>query len=83
MENNDLLIEARKYGFIQDQQVWLQPFMNYPARQVGDVKESEDDSLVYFARRYGMFQEKVNNLLERIATSENKGSFLMKVLHMK
>jgi hypothetical protein len=83
MEHNDLLEEAKTYGFTQDQQVWLKPFMNYPARQVGDVKESEDDSLVYFAKRYGMFQEKVNSLLERIATSENKGSFLMKVLHMK
>ncbi|MFD1188811.1 DUF349 domain-containing protein [Pontibacter rugosus] len=83
MENNDLLEQAKKYGFVQDQQVWLKPFMNYPARQVGDVKESEDDSLVYFAKRFEMFQEKVNGLLERIATSENKGSFLMKVLHMK
>ncbi|NEM96140.1 DUF349 domain-containing protein [Pontibacter burrus] len=83
MENNDLLEEAMKYGFIQDQQVWLKPFMNYPARQVGDVKESENDSLIYFAKRFSMFREKVNTLLERIATSENKGSFLMKVLHMK
>ena len=83
MENNNLLEEAKKYGFIQDQQVWLKPFMNYPARQVGEVKESEDDSLVYFAKRFEMFSEKVHNLLQRIDTSENKGSFLMKVLHMK
>ncbi|WP_162055323.1 DUF349 domain-containing protein [Pontibacter pamirensis] len=83
MENNDLLEEAKKYGFIQDQQVWLKPFMNYPARQVGEVKESEDDSLVYFSKRFEMFQDKVKNLLDRIDTSENKGSFLMKVLHMK
>ncbi|MCC9136557.1 DUF349 domain-containing protein [Pontibacter silvestris] len=83
MENNDLLEEAKKYGFIQEQQVWLKSFMSYPARQVGEVKESEDDSMVYFAKRFEMFQDKVNNLLERIATSDNKGSFLMKVLHMK
>lgn len=83
MENNDLLKEAKTYGFIQDQQVWLKPFMNYPARKVGEVKESEDDSLLYFAKRFEMFREKVNNLLERVATSENKGSFLMKVLHLK
>ncbi|TXK52806.1 DUF349 domain-containing protein [Pontibacter qinzhouensis] len=83
MENNELLETARNYGFIQDQQVWLKPFMKYPARQVGDVKESEDDSLIYFAKRFEMFQEKVSSLLQRIDTSENKGSFLMKVLHMK
>lgn len=63
--------------------MWLKPFMNYPARQVGLVKESEDDSLVYFAKRFELFREKVNTLLERIATSDNKGSFLMKVLHLK
>ncbi len=83
MENNDLLKEAKEFGFIQEQQVWLKPFMNYPARKVGEVKESEDDSLVYFAKRFTMFRDKVNALLERIATSENKGSFMMKVLHMK
>ena len=84
MENNDLLlIEAQKYGFTQDQQVWLKAFMNYPARQVGEVKESENDSLIYFAKRFEMFQDKVKSLLERIETSENKGSFLMKVLHLK
>ncbi|WP_299761062.1 DUF349 domain-containing protein [uncultured Pontibacter sp.] len=83
MENNNLLEEAKKFGFTQDQQVWLKPFMTYPARQVGEVKESEDDSLVYFAKRFEMFSEKVNNLLQRIETSDNKGSFLMKVLHMK
>ncbi|WP_114777352.1 DUF349 domain-containing protein [Botryobacter ruber] len=84
MENHDLLLkEAQQYGFTQDQQVWLKAFMNYPARQVGEVKESENDSLVYFAKRFEMFQDKVKNLLERIETSENKGSFLMKVLHLK
>lgn len=83
MENNNLLEEAKKFGFTQDQQVWLKPFMTYPARQVGDVKESEEDSLVYFAKRFEMFRDKVNNLLQRIETSDNKGSFLMKVLHMK
>lgn len=78
-----MLEEAKKYGFIQDNQVWLKPFMNYPARQVGLVKEVEEDSLVYFAHRFGMFREKVENLIKRIEESENKGSFLMKVMHMK
>ncbi|QMU30216.1 DUF349 domain-containing protein [Adhaeribacter radiodurans] len=83
MENKDLLEEAKKYGFIQDNQVWLKPFMNFPARQVGEVKEVEDESLQYFAFRFQTFQEKVNALIDKIATSENKGSFLMKVLHLK
>ncbi len=35
MENKEYLEEARQYGYIQDNEVWLKPFMNYPARKVG------------------------------------------------
>src|SRR5688572_5727110 len=83
MENKDLLEVAKTYGFIQDKEVWLKPFMNFPARKVGEVKDVEDESLQYFAHRFEMFREKVNALLAKIESSENKGSFLMKVLHLK
>ncbi|MDX5346902.1 MAG: DUF349 domain-containing protein [Hymenobacteraceae bacterium] len=83
MENRDYLEDAKKYGYIQDNQVWLKPFLDFPARQVGDVKENEDESLEYFARRFELFREKVDTLIEKISQSENKGSFLMKVLHLK
>jgi hypothetical protein len=83
MENKDFLEEAKKYGFIQDNQVWLKPFMDYPARKVGEVKEVAEDSLQYFAIRFETFREKVDNLIAKIETSDNKGSFLMKVLHLK
>ncbi|KAA5545622.1 DUF349 domain-containing protein [Adhaeribacter rhizoryzae] len=83
MENKDYLEEARQYGYVQDNEIWLKPFMNYPARKVGEVKEVEEESLQYFAYRFEMFREKVNALLKKIEESENKGSFLMKVMHLK
>ena len=83
MENKDFLEEARKYGYVQDNQVWLKPFLDFPARQVGEVKDVEDESLQYFAYRFETFREKVNALLAKVAESENKGSFLMKVMHLK
>lgn len=83
METKDYLEEARKYGYVQDNKVWLKPFMNFPARQVGEVKEVEEESLQYFAYRFDTFREKVNALLQKVTESENKGSFLMKVLHLK
>jgi hypothetical protein len=83
MENKDFLEEAKTYGFVQDNQVWLKPFMDYPARQVGEVKEVADESLLYFAHRFETFREKVDNLIAKIDASDNKGSFLMKVLHLK
>ncbi|MBA9079248.1 DUF349 domain-containing protein [Rufibacter quisquiliarum] len=83
METKDLSEEAHKYGYIEGNQVWLKPFMHFPARQVGEVKEVPEESLQYFAHRFENFRQKVNTLLEKIETSENKGSFLMKVLHLK
>ncbi|RNI28666.1 DUF349 domain-containing protein [Rufibacter latericius] len=83
METKDLSEEAHKYGYIEGNQVWLKPFMHFPARQVGDVKEVPEESLQYFANRFENFKQKVESLLEKIETSENKGSFLMKVLHLK
>ncbi|WP_045687179.1 DUF349 domain-containing protein [Hymenobacter sp. AT01-02] len=84
MEQHDhLLAEARRYGYIEGDQVWLRPLLDLPARQVGQVKESADASLVYFAQRFGLFRTKVEDLLQKIEESENKGSFLMKALHLK
>ena len=84
METPDhLLAEARRYGYIEGDQVWLRPLLDLPARQVGQVKESADASLVYFAQRFSLFRAKVEDLLQKIEESENKGSFLMKALHLK
>jgi len=84
MEQQDhLLAEARRYGYIEGDQVWLRPFMSLPARRVGQVKDSEEASLCYFAQRFELFRAKVEDLLQKIEESENKGSFLMKALHLK
>ena len=80
---NHLLAEAKRFGYVADGGVWLRPTLGQPARQVGLVKESDDDALTYFARRYEAFRAKVDELLERMEASDNRGSFLMKVLHLK
>lgn len=84
MDSQDhLLAEARRYGYIEGDQVWLRPLLDLPARQVGQVKESADASLVYFAQRFSLFRSKVEELLQKIEESDNKGSYLMKALHLK
>ena len=84
MESPDhLLAEARRYGYIEGDQVWLRPLLTLPARQVGQVKESADASLTYFAQRFALFRTKVEELLQKIEESDNKGSYLMKALHLK
>ncbi|TGE13498.1 DUF349 domain-containing protein [Hymenobacter elongatus] len=80
---NHLLAEARRYGYIEGDQVWLRPVMSLPARRVGQVKDSEEAALLYFAQRFETFRAKVDELLLKMEESENKGSFLMKALHLK
>ena len=84
MEPTDhLLAEARRYGYVAAGAVWLHPTLGQPARQVGLVKDAEDAALHYFAQRFGQLRAKVDEVLARIDAAENKGSHLMKALHLK
>lgn len=84
MESTDhLLTEAQRYGYAEAGGVWLRPVLAQPARQIGLVKESDEVALRYFSQRFEGLRLKVNELLARMETSENRGSFLMKVLHLK
>lgn len=84
MEPTDhLLAEARRHGYVEADGVWLRPVLGQPARQVGQVKESEEAALRYFGQRYDALRAKVDALLASMDASENKGSFLMKALHLK
>ncbi|WP_375416305.1 DUF349 domain-containing protein [uncultured Hymenobacter sp.] len=84
MEQLDPLVaEARRFGYVEDSAVWLRPVLGQPARRIGLVKETEEAALRYFAQRYASFQAKVEELLRAMATAENRGSFLMKALHLK
>ena len=84
MESTDhLLAEARRFGYVEAGGVWLRPVFAQPARQIGLVKESDEASLRYFAQRFALLHTKVDTLLAKMAASENKGSFLMKALHLR
>jgi hypothetical protein len=84
MEPTDhLLAEAKRYGYVEADGVWLRPVLSQPARQIGLVKESDDAALRYFAQRFETLRAKVDALLDKMEASDNKGSFLMKALHLK
>ena len=84
MESTDhLLAEAQRFGYVEAGGVWLRPVLAQPARQIGLVKESDEASLRYFAQRFALLQTKVDALLAKMDASENKGSFLMKALHLR
>ena len=49
--------------------MWLRPFLGQPARQIGQVKETEEAALHYFAQRFEAFRAKVDELLAKMEES--------------
>lgn len=76
-------MENHKYGFIKDGKVYLKSFLDYPERQIGEVRIDDESTLNYFSERFNLAEKKVNDLETEIANAENKGSYLMKLLHLK
>ena len=77
------LTEARRYGYVEDGGVWLRPTLGQPARRIGQVKDADDDALLYFGNRYEAFRTKIDDLLARLQVADNQGSYLMKLLHLQ
>ncbi|MFD2037203.1 DUF349 domain-containing protein [Belliella marina] len=71
------------YGYIKDNKVFLKGFLNQPDRVIGEVKEDEASTLKYFEDRFATVKEKVENLKKDIEENQNKGSFLMKLIHLR
>lgn len=57
--------------------------MEFPDRQIGEVKESEEKTIQYFLDRFQHLLQKIDDLEKAINESDNKGSYLMKLLHMR
>jgi hypothetical protein len=71
------------FGYIQDGKVFLKGFLGRPDRVIGEVKGDEASTLLYFETRFTQLEEKVANLKAAITENQNKGSFLMKLIHLK
>ena len=71
------------YGYIKEGKVFRNAFLEFESKEIGELKESEEDSLKFFVDRFSMAKAKVDQVEEKINATENKGSYLMKVLHLK
>lgn len=71
------------FGKIKENKVYLSAWGSYPEREIGEIRESEEESIQYFLDRFTDLESKVEALQQDIESSQNKGSFLMKLLHMK
>lgn len=71
------------YGYIKDGKVFLKGFLGRKDREIGEVKEDEASTIHYFENRFEQIRDKVNKLESDIQENQNKGSFLMKLIHLR
>jgi hypothetical protein len=67
-ENGQLVLKAQKY---------------FEERIIGPMRSNEEDTLAWYSQRYEQLQQKVAALKHLIDSNENKGSFLVKLTHLK
>lgn len=80
MENITLMEE---HGYVKDGKVFLKGYLEYPDRQIGEVKRTEQDAIDYFKNRYTIAESKVNQLEQEVEEAQNKGSYLTKLLQLR
>jgi len=71
------------YGYIKEGKVYLKGFLGHEDRLIGEVKEDEASTIKYFEARFQTVKEKVEQLKKDIEENQNKGSFLMKLIHLR
>ncbi len=76
-------MKEHKYGFFQDGKIYRKGFLDYPDKVIGEVRTSEEATLKYFEDRFEIAKKKVETLEHEITEAENKGSYLMKLIHLR
>lgn len=71
------------YAYVKEGKVFRKGFRNFPDKQIGEIKINETESIAYFKNRYAMAEKKVEALEKEIEEAENKGSYLMRLVHLK
>jgi Domain of Unknown Function (DUF349) len=72
-----------EFGYAQDGKVFIKSYSGYPERQIGDVRNSEEEALAYFVKRFDLAVSKVDKLETQIEEAQNKGSFLTKLVQLR
>lgn len=76
-------MSENQYGIIREDKVYRKAQEGFPEKEIGEVKDTEAAALEYYEQRFRNLEEKVNQLEQDVHATANKGSYLMKLLHMK
>ncbi len=72
------------FGYEKDGKLFLSSWSSHPDREIGEVRDNDiSTSAQFFLDRYEELKKKIEEVTAKIDTTENKGSFLMKLLHLK
>jgi hypothetical protein len=50
------------YGYIKEGKVFRNAFLEFESKEIGELKESEEDSLKFFVDRFSMAKAKVDQV---------------------
>lgn len=76
-------MSENKYGEIREGKVYRKAIEGFPEKEIGEVKETEEAAIAYYEQRFSHLEEKISQLEEHVHNTTNKGSYLMKLLHLK
>lgn len=72
------------FGFIKDGKVFQNGWAENPDREIGEVRDDDTEkSTRFFQERFADLEKKITEVTEKIDSTENKGSFLMKLVHLR
>lgn len=72
------------YGFVRDGKIFKSSWGEFPEREIGEVRDDDvKKSSQFFNDRFADLAAKIKEVTEKIDETENKGSFLMKLVHLK
>ena len=83
MSDQKTSTKSSPFGYTKDGNVYRKGFNGLEDLEIGEVRESEDQSIEYFIEKYNSLVKKIDELEKSVNEATNKGSFLMKLLHMK
>lgn len=76
-------MSENKYGEIREGKVYRKAIDGFPEKEIGEVKETEEAAIAYYEQRFAHLEEKISQLEQDVHSTTNKGSYLMKLLHLK
>ncbi|MES2794571.1 MAG: DUF349 domain-containing protein [Bacteroidota bacterium] len=72
-----------EFGYTQEGKVFIKSYLGYPERQIGIVRNTDQEALDYFVNRFALAQSKVEKLESQIEEAQNKGSYLTKLVQLR